>query len=64
MEQIQNIVILTRAGISAESRLETFRSEDGLWAQRRIEEESSSDNQISVQLTPLRFQVCLQSVRV
>lgn len=38
MEQIQNIVILTGAGISAESGLETFRSEDGLWAQHRIED--------------------------
>lgn len=33
-----NIVILTGAGISAESGLETFRSEEGLWAQHRIED--------------------------
>lgn len=33
-----NIVILTGAGISAESGLGTFRSEDGLWAQHRIED--------------------------
>ncbi|MCW2367033.1 NAD-dependent deacetylase [Sphingobium sp. B7D2B] len=32
------LVILTGAGISAESGLETFRSEDGLWAQHRIED--------------------------
>ncbi|RRH74710.1 NAD-dependent deacylase [Falsigemmobacter faecalis] len=32
------VVILTGAGISAESGLETFRSEDGLWAQHRIED--------------------------
>lgn len=32
------IVILTGAGISAESGLETFRAEDGLWAQHRIED--------------------------
>ena len=32
------IVILTGAGISAESGLETFRSADGLWAQHRIED--------------------------
>lgn len=32
------IVILTGAGISAESGLGTFRDEDGLWAQHRIED--------------------------
>ena len=38
MSDITNIVILTGAGISAESGLETFRAEDGLWAQHRIED--------------------------
>ncbi len=38
MPEIHSIVILTGAGISAESGLETFRSEDGLWAQHRIED--------------------------
>lgn len=33
-----NIVILTGAGISAESGLGTFRDEGGLWAQYRIED--------------------------
>ena len=32
------IVILTGAGISAESGLETFRASDGLWAQHRVED--------------------------
>lgn len=32
------IVILTGAGISAESGIETFRAEDGLWAQHRVED--------------------------
>jgi NAD-dependent deacetylase len=32
------IVILTGAGISAESGLSTFRAENGLWAQHRIED--------------------------
>ncbi|MEQ8256966.1 MULTISPECIES: NAD-dependent deacylase [Roseovarius] len=32
------IVILTGAGISAESGLGTFRDEDGLWVQHRIED--------------------------
>jgi len=38
MSNIRNIVVLTGAGISAESGLETFRSEDGLWARHRIED--------------------------
>lgn len=33
-----NIVILTGAGISAESGLSTFRDENGLWAQHAIED--------------------------
>lgn len=32
------IVILTGAGLSAESGLGTFRDEGGLWAQNRIED--------------------------
>ena len=35
---MSKIVILTGAGISAESGLGTFRDEDGLWAQHRIED--------------------------
>ncbi len=35
---IRKIVILTGAGISAESGLETFRAEDGLWAQHHVED--------------------------
>jgi len=35
---MQNIVILTGAGISAESGLGTFRDADGLWARHRIED--------------------------
>lgn len=38
MLQPSPIVILTGAGISAESGLETFRSADGLWASHRIED--------------------------
>ena len=38
MHDIQNIVVLTGAGISAESGLETFRATDGLWASHRIED--------------------------
>jgi NAD-dependent deacetylase len=35
---MQKIVILTGAGLSAESGLGTFRDEGGLWAQHRIED--------------------------
>ena len=38
MKGIQNIVILTGAGVSAESGLETFRASDGLWSNHRIED--------------------------
>lgn len=33
-----NIVVLTGAGISAESGIQTFRAEDGLWEKHRIED--------------------------
>lgn len=36
--KIKNIVILTGAGMSAESGIGTFRDEGGLWAQHRIED--------------------------
>ncbi|WP_135504545.1 NAD-dependent deacylase [Roseovarius aestuariivivens] len=38
-----SIVILTGAGISAESGLGTFRDEGGLWAQHRIEDVATPD---------------------
>ena len=34
----RNIVILTGAGISAESGIQTFRAQDGLWENHKIEE--------------------------
>jgi NAD-dependent deacetylase len=34
----KNIVILTGAGISAESGIKTFRDNDGLWENHRIED--------------------------
>lgn len=36
--KMEKIVILTGAGISAESGLGTFRAEGGLWAQHRVED--------------------------
>ena len=37
-DMIENIVILTGAGISAESGLQTFRAADGLWEGHRVED--------------------------
>ena len=36
--QIKNIVILTGAGVSAESGIDTFRSAGGLWEQHKVED--------------------------
>jgi NAD-dependent deacetylase len=38
MREIRNIVVLTGAGISAESGLATFRGADGLWEGHRVED--------------------------
>ncbi|MCE7798821.1 NAD-dependent deacylase [Sphingobium sufflavum] len=38
MPEFQNIVILTGAGVSAESGLATFRGPDGLWEGHRVED--------------------------
>ncbi|MBL9067876.1 MAG: NAD-dependent deacylase [Sphingopyxis sp.] len=38
MEKIRNIVILTGAGVSAESGIDTFRDAGGLWEQHRVED--------------------------
>ena len=38
MDTIRNIVILTGAGISAESGLRTFRADDGLWEDHPVEQ--------------------------
>ncbi len=38
MKDIRNIVILTGAGVSAESGIGTFRDKGGLWEQHRIED--------------------------
>ena len=39
MTDIRNIVILTGAGVSAESGIDTFRDAGGLWEQHKVEEE-------------------------
>ncbi|QZD88790.1 NAD-dependent deacylase [Qipengyuania aurantiaca] len=38
MSDIRNIVVLTGAGISAESGIDTFRDSGGLWEQHRVED--------------------------
>lgn len=38
MNDVKSIVILTGAGISAESGIKTFRASDGLWEEHRIED--------------------------
>ena len=38
MDGVRNIVILTGAGIGAESGLRTFRADDGLWEDHRVED--------------------------
>ena len=38
MDRTSSIVILTGAGVSAESGLATFRGEDGLWEGHRVED--------------------------
>ena len=40
---IRNIVILTGAGVSAESGLSTFRGADGLWEGHRVEDVATPD---------------------
>lgn len=38
LNNIDSIVILTGAGISAESGIKTFRAEDGLWEEHKVED--------------------------
>lgn len=38
MKDVRNIVVLTGAGVSAESGLATFRGPDGLWEGQRVED--------------------------
>ena len=38
-----SIVVLTGAGISAESGISTFRDKDGIWARHRIEDVATPD---------------------
>lgn len=42
-KKYQSIVVLTGAGISAESGIRTFRASDGLWEEHRIEDVASPE---------------------
>lgn len=55
MADIQNIVILTGAGISAESGLATFRGPDGLWEGHRVEDVCTPEALARDRATVLRF---------
>lgn len=52
MADLSNIVILTGAGVSAESGIATFRGPGGLWEGHRVEE-VCTDKRLS--LASLRF---------
>ena len=55
MQDIKNIVVLTGAGISAESGIDTFRAADGLWEQHRIEDVATPEAFIRDPDLVLRF---------
>ena len=44
---MKNLVVLTGAGISAESGIKTFRDEDGLWENYRVEDVATYDAWLS-----------------
>lgn len=51
----QSIVVLTGAGISAESGIRTFRASDGLWEEHRIEDVASPEGFVRNPATVHRF---------
>ncbi len=62
----QKLVVLTGAGISAESGIKTFRDSDGLWENYRIEEVATPEawEQDAVRVLnfyKLRYQQCMQA---
>ncbi len=52
---MKTIVVLTGAGISAESGIKTFRDSDGLWEEHRIEDVATYDAWIKNQNLVLEF---------
>lgn len=55
MPPIRNIVILTGAGVSAESGIDTFRSAGGLWEQHRVEDVATPEGFVRDPDLVLRF---------
>mgnify|MGYP002777125550 CR=1 FL=1 len=55
MAEIRNIVILTGAGISAESGIDTFRDAGGLWEQHRVEDVATPEGFARDPALVLRF---------
>ena len=55
MRDIHNIVVLTGAGISAESGLATFRGPDGLWEGHRVEDVCTPEALARDEAMVLRF---------
>jgi NAD-dependent deacetylase len=55
MSETRNIVILTGAGISADSGLATFRGPDGLWEEHRIEDVATPEAFVRDPLLVQRF---------
>ena len=51
----KNLVVLTGAGVSAESGVSTFRDSDGLWENHRVEEVASIDGWYSNPALVLEF---------
>ena len=47
MSTLPCIVVLTGAGISAESGIRTFRAADGLWEEHRIEDVATPEGFIA-----------------
>ena len=63
----RKLVVLTGAGVSAESGISTFRDSDGLWEQHRVEDVASIEGWYRNPALVLDFynarRVQLQSVR-
>ena len=53
--RVRNIVILTGAGVSAESGIDTFRSAGGLWEQHRVEDVATPEGFVRDPELVLRF---------
>ena len=55
LKKYQSIVVLTGAGISAESGIRTFRASDGLWEDHKIEDVATPEGFIRDPETVYRF---------